>query len=93
MSNHFDILLIEVENSMLIHVCYFAVIDLSPNSEAQKHFQTLHPPVRVLIHVKEYYKHGCHNILNFAIRRMFSCLGLLTNTYLYILYILHHPHD
>ena len=47
-------------------------------SETQKHFQTWHPPVRVLPHIKEYYEHGYHNVLNFAIRRIFSGYGLLT---------------
>ena len=66
---------------ILISICQYAIlhwVDLWPNSETQKHFQTWHPPVRVLPHIKEYYKHGCHNVLNFAIRRFFSGYGLLT---------------
>ena len=72
----FDSLLIKI----LISICQYAIlhsVDLWPNSETQKHFQTWHPPVRVLPHIKEYYEHGCHNVLNFAIRRFFSGYGLL----------------
>ena len=42
--------------------------DLWPNSETRKHFQTRHPPVRLLAHIKEYNKHGCQILLNFAIK-------------------------
>ena len=42
------------------------------------HFQTWHPPLCVLPHIKEYYEHECHNVFNFAIRRIFLGCGLLT---------------
>ena len=64
-------------------------VDFWPNSEAQKHFQAWHPPVRVLPYTKEYYEHGCRNVLNFAIRRIFSGNGLLTITIIMTMWALH----
>ena len=37
-------------------------------SETQKYFQTWHPPIRLLPHIKEYNKHGCQSLLNYAIK-------------------------
>ena len=43
-------------------------LTFGPNSETLKHFQTWHLPVRLLAHIKEYNKHGCQIIFNFAIK-------------------------
>ena len=68
-----------------IFSCYIFILqsfDLWPNTESQKHFQTWHPPVRLLAHIKENNKHGYHILLDFAIKsenKPFFLNGLPTN--------------
>ena len=52
---------------MVIYLfCTLLTIDIK--CETLKHFQIWHPLVRLLAHIKEYNKHGCHILLNFAIK-------------------------
>ena len=61
---------------IIIKICIFWILKLHIDTHVceihtyftQKHFQTWHPPVRLLAHIKEYNKHGCQSLLNFAIK-------------------------
>ena len=53
--------------------------DLWPNSGTLGHFQTWHPPLYFLKHIKIHFEHGCQNVLKNADRIFFQVLdGQLT---------------
>ena len=50
-------------------------VDLWPNSGTLGHFQTWHPPLSFLKHIKKHFEHGCQNVLKNANRIFFSGSG------------------
>ena len=63
------------------------LVDLWPNSGTLGHFQTWHPPLSFLKHIKIHFEHGCQNVLKHANRIFFQALDgqLLHVSWTYII--------